>query len=98
MSPKTLEQRLAELDARHNALKNRLTKQERANDTRRKILLGAFLIHSLETGKPQIKDTLHQWLHSNLEPFLTRDIDKQLLNDFIAKKTESPSDQSGSYS
>ncbi len=36
MARKTIEQRLAELDAQRATLKARLVKQERANDTRRK--------------------------------------------------------------
>ena len=42
MARKTIEQRLAELDAQRATLKARLGKQERANDTRRKVLLGAL--------------------------------------------------------
>ena len=43
MARKSIEQRLAELDAQRSALKARLSKQERANDTRRKVLLGALV-------------------------------------------------------
>ena len=44
MARKTIEQRLAELDAQRATLKARLGKQERANDTRRKVLLGALVV------------------------------------------------------
>lgn len=48
MPRKSIEQRLAELEAQRTALKARLGKQERANDTRRKVLLGALVLHRLE--------------------------------------------------
>lgn len=41
MARKSIEERLAQLDAQRATLKARLGKQERANDTRRKVLLGA---------------------------------------------------------
>ena len=47
MARKTIEQRLAELDAQRATLKARLSKQERANDTRRKVLLGALVVVAL---------------------------------------------------
>ena len=51
MARKTIEQRLAELDAQRATLKASLSKQERANDTRRKVLLGALVLHRLEHGR-----------------------------------------------
>jgi hypothetical protein len=48
MPHKTIAERLAQIEEQRRALKARLTKQERARDTRRKVLLGAFLLHQLE--------------------------------------------------
>ena len=42
MARKTIEQRLAELDAQRASLKARLGKQERANDTRRPLSTSNF--------------------------------------------------------
>ncbi|ELT46246.1 MobC [Brucella intermedia M86] len=53
MARKTIEQRLAELDAQRATLKARLSKQERANDTRRKVLLGALVLHGVGTRSVQ---------------------------------------------
>lgn len=50
MARKSIEERLAQLDAQRAALKARLSKQERANDTRRKVLLGALVLHRLENS------------------------------------------------
>jgi hypothetical protein len=48
MARKTIGQRITELEERKKALVARLGKQERAQDTRRKILLGALVLHRLE--------------------------------------------------
>ena len=83
MARKTIEQRLAELDAQRSALKARLGKQERANDTRRKVLLGALVLHRLEAGKDEISRALPDWLRRELPDFLTRHGDKELFADLI---------------
>ena len=62
MPRKTIEERLAQLDAQKKALKARLSKQERTEDTRRKVLLGAFILHRLEHGRDEISRNLADWL------------------------------------
>ncbi len=83
MARKTIEQRLAELDAQRATLKARLSKQERARDTRRKVLLGALVLHRLEHGRDEISRALPDWLRRELPGFLTRDMDKELFADLI---------------
>ena len=84
MARKTIEQRLAELDAQRATLKARLSKQERANDTRRKVLLGALVLHRLENGKDEeFSRRLGEWLKRELPDFLTRPGDKELFADLI---------------
>lgn len=84
MARKTIEQRLAELDAQRTALKARLGKQERANDTRRKVLLGALVLQRLETSNdPEFTKRLGDWLRRELPGFLTRDGDKELFADLL---------------
>ena len=84
MARKTIEQRLAELDAQRASLKARLGKQERANDTRRKVLLGALVLHRLESGKDEeFSRRLRDWLKRELPDFLTRPGDKELFADLI---------------
>ncbi|NRF07313.1 mobilization protein [Agrobacterium pusense] len=86
MARKTIEQRLAELDAQRSALKARLSKQERANDTRRKVLLGALVLHRLENSNdPDFTNRLTAWLRKELPGFLTRDGDKELFADLLGK-------------
>jgi hypothetical protein len=75
---------LAELDAQRATLKARLAKQERANDTRRKVLLGALVLHRLENGKDEeFSRRLREWLKRELPDFLTRPGDKELFADLI---------------
>lgn len=84
MARKTIEQRLAELDAQRSALKARLSKTERANDTRRKVLIGALVLHRLENSNdPGFAKQLGDWLRRELPDFLTRDNDKTLFTDLI---------------
>ncbi len=90
MARKTIEQRLAELDARRASLKARLSKQERARDTRRKVLLGALVLNRLEHGHDDVSRALPQWLRRELPAFLTRDIDKELFDDLLTPPAADP--------
>lgn len=84
MARKSIEERLAQLDAQRTALKARLTKQERANDTRRKVLLGALVLHRLENANdPDFTNRLTAWLRKELPGFLTRTGDKELFADLL---------------
>ena len=86
MARKSIEQRLAELDAQRSALKARLGKQGRANDTRRKVLLGALVLHRLENSNDSdFTNRLTAWLRKELPGFLTRDGDKELFADLLGK-------------
>ena len=84
MARKTIEQRLAALDAQRATLKARLGKQERAEDTRRKVLLGALVLHRLENDRDaEFSRRLGEWLRRELPGFLTRDGDKALFADLL---------------
>lgn len=96
MPRRSIEQRLAELEAQRTALKARLGKQERANDTRRKVLLGALVLHRLETGHDAFSKNLADWLRRELPGFLTRDNDKALFNDLLASGTAPSNENSNS--
>jgi hypothetical protein len=83
-----LEQQTAQLEARAKALKARMAKQDRARDTRRKILLGALVLHRLEqSGDGEFSMRLSDWLRRELPGFLTRDEDKTLFADLLNGKT-----------
>jgi hypothetical protein len=86
MAPKSIAERIAQLDAQKKALQARAGKQERANDTRRKVLLGALVLHRLENaGDAEFSKRLGDWLRRELPGFLTRDSDKALLADLLGQ-------------
>lgn len=87
MARRSIAERIAQLEARKKALQARLTKQERAVDTRRKVLLGAFLLQRLETGHdPEFTRRLSDWLKRELPGFLIRENDRALFPEFIDQK------------
>ena len=89
MAKRTIEERLAQLDAQRKTLQSRLGKQERARDTRRKILLGALVLHRLEqSGDGEFSKRLGDWLRRELPGFLTRDDDKALFADLLNAPAE----------
>ena len=62
----------------------RMGKQDRANDTRRKVLLGALVLHRLENASDvEFSKRLGEWLRRELPGFLTRDSDKALFADLL---------------
>ncbi|MDZ7875645.1 MAG: mobilization protein [Rhizobium sp.] len=97
MARKSIEQRLAELDAQRSALKARLSKQDRTNDTRRKVLLGALVLHRLENANdPEFTKRLGDWLRRELPGFLTRDNDKALFADLLGAVPANTTENSNS--
>lgn len=93
MARKSIEERLAQLEAQRRTLQARLSKQERARDTRRKVLLGAFILHRLETGRASSADYLAEFIRRELPEFLTRDTDKALFADLVDITGGTNSDQ-----
>ena len=92
MARKTIEMRFAELVARTKAVKARMSKQERARDTRRKVLLGAYVLHRLDASKDEeFARRLGDWLRRDFLDFLTRDVDKELFADLL-KPSAGPAD------
>lgn len=86
MARKSIEERLAQLEAQKKTLKARLGKVERAKDTRRKVLLGALVLHRLESGKDEFSRSLSDWLRRELPGFLSRDGDQELFDDLLKPK------------
>lgn len=85
MARKSILERIAQLEAQKKTLQARLGKQERAADTRRKVLLGALVLHRLEAGDdPEFSQKLRDWLRRELPGFLVRDGDKALFADLLA--------------
>jgi hypothetical protein len=84
MARRSIEERLSQLEAQRKTLQARLGKQDRAKDTRRKILLGALVLYRLEkSGDEEFSKGLGAWLRRDLPGFLTRDDDKALFADLL---------------
>jgi len=95
MAARSLEERIAQLEARKKALQGRLGKRERANDTRRKILIGALVIHRMERGHDEVSIKLANWLRRELPGFITRDHDREILADLMKPATDQPAPKVG---
>ncbi|BAJ83227.1 putative mobilization protein (plasmid) [Acidiphilium multivorum AIU301] len=91
MARKPIEQQIAQLEARAKTLKARLAKQDRARDTRRKILIGALVLDRLEhNADAEFSERLANWLRRELPGFLTREDDKALFADLLNGKADAP--------
>ncbi|MGR9215177.1 mobilization protein (plasmid) [Rhizobium leguminosarum] len=89
---KTISERLAQLEAQRKTLQIRLGKQERAIDTRRKVLIGALVLHRLEHDRDlQFAGGIAAWLRRELPKFLTRDGDRDLFDDLLKPQPHDPS-------
>jgi len=89
MAKRSIADRLAQLEAQRKNLQSKLGKQERARDTRRKVLLGALVLHRLEKGQDEFSKKLADWLNRELPGFLTREDDKALFADLVGDKPRS---------
>ncbi|MGO7455366.1 mobilization protein [Rhizobium ruizarguesonis] len=89
---KTIGERLAQLEAQRKTLQIRLSKQERAIDTRRKVLIGALVLHRLENDRDvQFAGGIAEWPRRELPKFLTRDGDRDLFDDLLKPQLHEPS-------
>ncbi len=92
---KPIEQRIRELEEQKKALQSRLEKQQRAETTRRRMLLGSFVLERLEqegdAGHPQggmDAKQLRQWLAREFPAYLSRDADRLLFVDLLWPQNE----------
>lgn len=86
MAKRSITERLAQLEAQRKSLQTKLGKQERAKDTRRKVLLGAFVLYRLEKGQDAFsKEQLPAWLKKELPGFITREDDAALFVDLLGE-------------
>ncbi|WP_348271365.1 mobilization protein [Rhizobium sp. Leaf311] len=92
---KPIEQRIRELEEQKKALQSRLEKQQRAETTRRRMLLGSFVLERLEQdgdtaqqqGELSTKQ-LRQWLAREFPAYLSRDVDRLLFVDLLWPQNE----------
>lgn len=92
---KPIEQRIRELEEQKKALQSRLEKQQRAETTRRKMLLGSFVLERLEEEENSAHQQggmdgkqLRQWLAREFPAYLSRDADRLLFVDLLWPQNE----------
>ncbi|MGP4805461.1 mobilization protein [Agrobacterium cavarae] len=92
---KPIEQRIRELEEQKKALQSRLEKQQRAETTRRRMLLGSFVLERLEQGvgpahhhEELSGKQLRQWLAREFPAYLSRDADRLLFVDLLWPQNE----------
>ncbi|MDP9573439.1 UNVERIFIED_ORG: hypothetical protein J2W66_003941 [Agrobacterium larrymoorei] len=92
---KPIEQRIRELEEQKKALQSRLEKRQRAETTRRKMLLGSFLLERLEQAEDaalqqggMLGKQLRQWLAREFPAYLSRDADRLLFVDLLWPQNE----------
>ncbi|TBC12899.1 mobilization protein [Rhizobium ruizarguesonis] len=91
MARKTISERLAQLEVQRKTLQIRLSKQERAIDTRRKVLIGALVLHRLGHDRDvQFAGGIAEWLRRELPKFLTREGDRDLFDDLLKPQANEP--------
>jgi hypothetical protein len=84
MERRTIAQRLAQREVRMQSQQARLSKRVQAREIRRKIVLGAFILHHVRTNADtEIVARLRDWLRRDLLGFLTHDGDKNLFRDLL---------------
>ena len=82
MARRSIEERIEALENRKRSLLARQRKERRAADTRRKVLLGSFILSRIE-GETEEAVRLRAWLRRELPRFVARDIDRRVLADLI---------------
>lgn len=75
---RSAEQLVAEAKMKLARAEARADKNRRAMDTRRKVLLGAWALQEIETNA-----RFRQWAEKGLDGFLTRDADREVLDDLL---------------
>lgn len=99
MARRSIQERLRQLEARRDVLVARLGKEQRARETRRKILIGALVLDRIERQPERyLASRLDDWLRAELPGFLTRENDRALFEDIlgsdISMSTYNPSSPS----
>ncbi|MCL6655274.1 hypothetical protein A6R70_23650 [Agrobacterium rubi] len=84
MARRSIDQRIAVLEEQAKALKARKATTERANDTRRTVVLGTMILREIDKDTAASK-ALRSWLAKELPENLTRDRDREIFAELLAK-------------
>lgn len=84
MARRSIDQRIAELEEQAKALRARKSQTDRANDTRKKVVLGTLLLRDIE-GDSEASKLLRNWLARELPGQLTREHDRQIFAELLTE-------------
>ncbi|MBO0129097.1 mobilization protein [Agrobacterium sp. OT33] len=84
MARRDIDKRIAELEEQAKALKARKAATERANDTRRTVVLGSLILQEIDKDTEASK-ALRSWLAKELPEKLTRDRDREIFAELLTK-------------
>ncbi len=84
MARRDIDQRIAQLEEQAKALKARKAATDRANDTRRSVVLGSLVLQEIDRDTEASK-ALRSWLAQELPEKLTRDRDRQIFAELLTK-------------
>lgn len=84
MARRSIDQRIAELEEQAKALRARKSQTDRANDTRKKVILGTLLLRDIE-GDSEASKLLRNWLARELPGQLTREHDRQIFAELLTE-------------
>ena len=88
MVRRTIDQRIAELEEQARALKARKATTERANETRRTVVIGSLVLQEIDKDTAASK-ALRSWLSKELPEKLTRDRDREIFAELLTKISRS---------
>lgn len=84
MVKRSIDQRIAVLEEQAKALKARKATTERANETRRTVVLGSLVLGEIDKDTASAK-ALRLWLATALPENLTRDRDREIFAELLTK-------------
>ncbi|TQY06005.1 mobilization protein [Rhizobium sp. rho-1.1] len=88
MARRSIDQRIAVLEEQAKALKARKATTERANDTRRTVVIGSLVLREIDKDTAASK-ALRSWLAEELPGHLKRDHDREIFAELLTKISRS---------
>lgn len=95
MTRTSIDERIATHENRARALRARKTKQDRARDTRGKIIIGAFVLHRLHSeADTDFSRRFGAWIRREIPGFISREVDQKLVAEMLLEPEENLRNQS----
>jgi hypothetical protein len=85
-----LEDRISKLKAQVQTLENKRVTQARKDETRLKVLLGAFVLHQVQTRDASVAEVLRALIEGEMPKFLVRERDLEFWNKMAPAVSAAP--------